>query len=69
MKGYMESGQFSRGKDNIRADGGIVMVGNFEVDVAHQQRIGHLLRPLPPEMRNDTGGRLGEIRFDPGVAK
>ena len=33
MKGYMESGEFSRGKEPIRADGGIVMVGNFEVDV------------------------------------
>ena len=33
MKGYMASGQFSRGKENIRADGGIVMVGNFDVDV------------------------------------
>lgn len=30
------------------------MVGNFDVDVAHQQRIGHLFGPLPPEMRNDT---------------
>ena len=39
----MESGEFSRGKESIRADGGIVMVGNFEVDVEHQQRIGHLL--------------------------
>ena len=54
MKGYMASGQFSRGKDNIRAEGGIVMVGNFDVDVEQQQRIGHLLSPLPPEMRNDT---------------
>lgn len=54
MKGYMESGEFSRGKESIRADGGIVMVGNFEVDVSHQQRVGHLLGPLPPEMRNDT---------------
>lgn len=54
MKGYMESGEFSRGRESIRADGGIVMVGNFEVDVEHQQRIGHLLSPLPPEMRNDT---------------
>lgn len=33
MKGYMASGQFSRGKENIRADGGLVMVGNFDVDV------------------------------------
>jgi len=54
MKGYMESGEFSRGKESIRADGSIVLVGNFEVDVEHQQRIGHLLGPLPPEMRNDT---------------
>jgi len=54
MKGYMESGQFSRGKDLITAEGSVVMVGNFDVDVQHQQRIGHLFGPLPPEMRNDT---------------
>ena len=54
MKGYMASGEFSRGKESIRAEGGIVMVGNFDVDVEQQQRIGHLLSPLPKEMRNDT---------------
>lgn len=54
MKGYMESGEFSRGKESIRGFGGIVMVGNFDVDVSHQQRVGHLLGPLPPEMRDDT---------------
>jgi ATP-dependent Lon protease len=54
MKGYMESGEFSRGKESIRADGSLVMVGNFEVDVEHQQRIGHLFGPLPQEMRDDT---------------
>jgi ATP-dependent Lon protease len=54
MKGYMESGEFSRGRESIRADGGMVMVGNFDVDVEHQQRVGHLLGPLPPEMRDDT---------------
>jgi ATP-dependent Lon protease len=54
MKGYMESGEFSRGRESIRAEGSIVMVGNFEVDVQHQQRVGHLFGPLPPEMRNDT---------------
>ena len=54
MKGYMSSGEFSRGKDSIRAEGGIVMVGNFEVDVQQQQRIGHLLSPLPKEMQDDT---------------
>ena len=54
MKGYMESGEFSRGKESIRADGGVVMVGNFDVDVEHQQRVGHLFGPLPQEMRDDT---------------
>ncbi|MGB5984475.1 MAG: BREX system Lon protease-like protein BrxL [Desulfobacterales bacterium] len=54
MKGYMESGEFSRGKESIRADGSIVLVGNFDVDVEHQQRIGHLFGPMPPEMRDDT---------------
>ncbi len=54
MKGYMASGEFSRGKESIRAEGGIVMVGNFDVDIEQQQRIGHLLSPLPAEMRDDT---------------
>src|SRR5690554_5117657 len=54
MKGYMESGEFSRGKESMRADGSIVLVGNFDVDVEHQQRIGHLFGPMPPEMKDDT---------------
>jgi uncharacterized protein (TIGR02653 family) len=54
LKGYMESGEFSRGKESIRADGGIVMVGNFEVDVSDELRRGHLFGPMPKEMRNDT---------------
>ena len=54
MKGYMESGEFSRGRESIRAEGSIVLVGNFDVDVQHQQRVGHLFGPLPSEMRNDT---------------
>ncbi len=66
MKGYMESGEFSRGKEPIRADGGIVMVGNFDVDVEHQQRIGHLFGPLPPEMRDDTAFMDRIHSFVPG---
>jgi ATP-dependent Lon protease len=54
MKGFMESGEFSRGKESIRAEGSLVLVGNFEIDYEHQQRTGHLLSPLPPEMRDDT---------------
>jgi ATP-dependent Lon protease len=66
MKGYMESGEFSRGKEPIRADGGIVMVGNFDVDVEYQQRIGHLFGPLPPEMRDDTAFMDRIHSFAPG---
>jgi ATP-dependent Lon protease len=54
LKGYMESGEFSRGKESIRAFGGVVLVGNFDVDVSHQQRVGHLFSPFPKEMRDDT---------------
>ena len=66
MKGYMASGQFSRGKENIRADGCLVMVGNFDVDVEQQQRIGHLLSPMPPEMRDDTAFMDRLHAFAPG---
>src|SRR5262249_12806406 len=54
MKGYMASGQFNRIKENIRPEGSVVMVGNLDVDVEQQQKIGHLLTPMPPEMRDDT---------------
>ena len=54
MKGYMASGEFSRGKESIRAEGSLVLVGNFDVSVEQQQRIGHLLSPLPTQMRDDT---------------
>lgn len=66
MKGYMESGEFSRGKEPIRADGGIVMVGNFDVDVEHQQRVSHLFGPLPKEMRDDTAFMDRIHSFVPG---
>lgn len=54
MKGYMASGEFSRGKDSIRAEGGIVLVGNLDMDLDQAQRVGHLLAPLPSDMRDDT---------------
>ena len=54
LKGYMESGEFSRGKESIRAEGGVVMVGNLDVEVQHQQRVEHLLSPLSADMRDDT---------------
>jgi ATP-dependent Lon protease len=66
MKGYMASGEFSRGKESIRAEGSMVMVGNFDVDVEQQQRIGHLLSPLPREMRDDTAFHDRLHAFAPG---
>jgi ATP-dependent Lon protease len=66
MKGYMESGEFSRGKEPIRASGGIIMVGNFDVDVTHQQRISHLFGPMPKEMRDDTAFMDRIHAFIPG---
>jgi ATP-dependent Lon protease len=66
MKGYMESGEFSRGKESNRGFGGVVMVGNFDVDVAHQQRIGRLMGPLPPELRDDTAFMDRIHAFIPG---
>ena len=66
MKGYMESGEFSRGKEPIRADGGIAMVGNFDVDVEHQQRVSHLFGPMPKEMRDDIAFMDRIHAFVPG---
>jgi ATP-dependent Lon protease len=54
MKGYMASGEFSRGKQSIRAEGSLVFLGNLDADLEQQQRVGHLLSPLPREMRTDT---------------
>ncbi|MGI8915887.1 MAG: BREX system Lon protease-like protein BrxL, partial [Chloroflexota bacterium] len=66
MKGYMASGEFSRGKDSIRAEGGIVLVGNLDVDLEQAQRFGHLLAPLPPERRDDTAFRDRLHAYAPG---
>ena len=54
MKGYMASGEFARGRESIRAEGGMAFLGNFEVDVQDQLRRGHLLAPMPEAMRDDT---------------
>jgi ATP-dependent Lon protease len=54
LQTYMESGEFSRGTGSIRADGSLVFLGNFDVDVEHQQRVGHLFGSLPENMRNET---------------
>jgi ATP-dependent Lon protease len=69
MKGYMASDEFSRGKDSIRAEGGIVLVGNLDMDLDQAQRVGTLLAPLPPDMRDDTAfmDRLQVLPLDEAV--
>lgn len=50
MKGYMEDGAFSRGRDIINAEGSIVFVGNIDGDIETIVRTSNLFYPLPKEM-------------------
>lgn len=50
MKGYMEDGTFSRGRDIITAEGSIVFVGNIDGDIETIARTSHLFHPMPKEM-------------------
>jgi ATP-dependent Lon protease len=50
MKGYMEDGAFSRGRDIITAEGSVVFVGNLDGDIETIIRTSHLFYPMPKEM-------------------
>ncbi len=50
MKGYMEDGCFSRGRDIITAEGSVVFVGNLDGDVETIARTSNLFAPMPDEM-------------------
>jgi len=50
MKGYMEDGAFSRGRDVITAEGSIVFVGNIDGDIETIVRTSNLFYPMPDEM-------------------
>lgn len=50
MKGYMEDGAFSRGRDIINAEGSIVFVGNIDGEIENIIRTSHLFYPMPKEM-------------------
>lgn len=50
MKGYMEDGTFSRGRDIITAEGSVVLVGNIDGDIETLVRTSNLFYPLPKEM-------------------
>jgi len=50
IKGYMEDGTFSRGRDIITAEGSIVFVGNIDGDIETIIRTSNLFYPMPKEM-------------------
>jgi ATP-dependent Lon protease len=50
MKGYMEDGVFSRGRDIITAEGSVVFVGNLDGDIETIVRTSNLFYPMPKEM-------------------
>lgn len=50
MKGYMEDGAFSRGRDIITAEGSVVFVGNIDGDIETIIRTSNLFYPMPKEM-------------------
>ena len=52
LKDYMESGSFSRGKEEIPANASMVFNGNLDGDVETLVKTGHLFAPLPPEMQD-----------------
>ena len=50
MKGYMEDGAFSRGRDIITAEGSVVFVGNIDGDIETIVRTSNLFYTMPKEM-------------------
>ena len=60
LKDYMDSGSFSRGKEEIPAGASIVFNGNIDGDVKTLVKTTHLLPALPEQMED-----LGPDRPDP----
>jgi ATP-dependent Lon protease len=52
LKDYMESGSFSRGKEEMPAEAAIVFNGNLDGDVATLVKTSHLLQPLSDQMQD-----------------
>ncbi len=52
LKDYMESGSFSRGREEITALASLVFIGNIGLDVETALRTSHLFSPFPPEMQD-----------------
>ena len=52
LKDYMESGSFSRGKEEVPAEAAIVFNGNIDGDIATLVKTSHLLQPLSDQMQD-----------------
>jgi ATP-dependent Lon protease len=52
LKDYMESGSFSRGKEEVPAEAAIVFNGNIDGDITTLVKTSHLLQPLPESMQD-----------------
>ncbi len=52
LKDYMESGSFSRGKEEVPAEAAIVFNGNIDGDIATLVKTSHLLQPLSEQMQD-----------------
>lgn len=52
LKDYMESGSFSRGREEIVAEASIVFAGNTNQPVDVMVRTGTLFQPMPEEMQD-----------------
>ena len=52
LKDYMESGSFSRGKEEVPARASMVFNGNIDGDINTLVKTGHLFGPLPEDMQD-----------------
>jgi len=52
LKDYMESGSFSRGKEEVPADASIVFNGNIDADIPTILKTSHLFQPLSPHLQD-----------------
>jgi ATP-dependent Lon protease len=53
LKDFMESGSFSRGREEIAAEASMVFLGNINQPIDVLVRTSHLFAPLPDAMRDD----------------
>lgn len=52
LKDYMESGSFSRGREEVTALASMVFIGNINLDIEIALRTSHLFTPFPAEMQD-----------------